>query len=355
MFHQIVTSDNPQPIDGTLNQETYAEPTSPDAAKSRQIAQETWRRQAEDVLKRQQVMQEKQNGQPVVNGEVAAHGSEAHRHQYQLPQQQPPVPRFNPYLGNMYFPPSGHDFSYGGTQASRHGVQSLNNDITKLKRQVTEMRKYFKYWVRKEADIRNRMAVKIQSIVRSYLSRRREYATSPTYRSLHTKRYSGRSKGEGNIRLFDFKRLYPTIDLLILPNAWNDTLYRKATQMSSSGATELDHSARCIQKCFRGYRVRKVLASIKLQNEAIVKLQSRWRGYLTRRPINDGTGKKYQNESDGMTLISSTQLANLYSTLNQLQQENKLQRQRSDAQEKALRILWEEVRKIKERNTSGKR
>ena len=60
-----------------------------------------------------------------------------------------------------------------------------------------------------------------------------------------------------NIRLFDFKRLYPTIDLLILPNAWNDTLYRKATQMSSSGATELDHSARCIQKCFRGYRVER--------------------------------------------------------------------------------------------------
>ena len=90
-----------------------------------------------------------------------------------------------------------------------------------------------------------------------------------------------------------------------------------------------------------------MLALIKLQNEAIVKLQSRWRGYLTRRPINDGTGKKYQNESDGMTLISSTQLANLYSTLNQLQHENKLQRQRSDAQEKALRILWEEVRKIK--------
>ena len=68
MFHQIVTSDNPQPIDGTLNQETYAEPTSPDAAKSRQIAQETWRRQAEDVLKRQQVMQEKQNGQPMSMG-----------------------------------------------------------------------------------------------------------------------------------------------------------------------------------------------------------------------------------------------------------------------------------------------
>ena len=355
MFHQIVTSDNPQPNEGSLHQETYAEPTSPDAAKSRQIAQETWRRQAEDVLKRQQVMQENQNVQPNVYGKVAAHASEAHKHQHQLPRQQPAVPRFNPYLGNMYFPPSGHNFAYEGTQGSRQGVQSLTNDITRLKRQVTEMRKYFKYWVRKEANTRNRMAVKIQSIVRSYLSRRREYATSPTYRSLHTKRYSGTSKGEGNIRLVELKRLYPTMDFLILPNAWNDTLYRKATQMISSGASELDHSARCIQKCFRGYRVRKVLALINLQDEAIVKLQSRWRGYLTRRPINDGTGKKYQNESDGMTLISSTQLANLYSTLNQLQQENKLQRQRSDAQEKALRILWEEVRKIKERNSSGKR
>ena len=57
--------------------------------------------------------------------------------------------------------------------------------------------------------------------------------------------------------------------------------------MISSGASELDHSARCIQKCFRGYRVRKVLALINLQDEAIVKLQSRWRGYLTRRPIKD--------------------------------------------------------------------
>ena len=49
------------------------------------------------------------------------------------------------------------------------------------------------------------------------------------------------------------------------------------------------------------------------------------------------------------TVISSSQLANLYTTIDALRKENKLQKQRSDAQEKALRILWEEVRKIKER------
>ena len=347
MFHQIVTSDNPQPVDGSLRHEAYVEPTSPDAAKSRQIAQETWRRQAEDVLKRQQeITQENQNIQPNVPGEASAHVPKAYSRQHQLPRQQPTMPPFNPYFGNMYFP---QDFAYRGPQAGRDGAQSLSNDITKLKRQVAEMRKYFKYWVRKEASIRNRMAVKIQSIVRSYLSRRKEYATSPTYRSLHTKRYCGINKGVQSTKLVEFKRLYPTIDLLILPNTWNDSLYRKATQMASSGASEHDHSARWIQKCFRGYRVRKMLALINLQNEAITKLQSRWRGYLARRPIKDGTSKKYQSGSDGMTLISSTQLANLYSTVNQLRQENKLQQQRSDAQEKALRILWEEVRKIKER------
>ena len=50
-----------------------------------------------------------------------------------------------------------------------------------------------------------------------------------------------------------------------------------------------------------------------------------------------------------MTLISSVQLANLYSTIDALRKENKMQKLRGDAQEKALRILWEEIRKIKER------
>ena len=35
-------------------QQQYDMPTSPDAEKARQMAQETWRRQQEDVLRRQQ-------------------------------------------------------------------------------------------------------------------------------------------------------------------------------------------------------------------------------------------------------------------------------------------------------------
>ena len=70
---------------------------------------------------------------------------------------------------------------------------------------------------------------------------------------------------------------------------------------------------------------------------------------MVRRPQKYKTLRRNGKDGDSVTVISSAQLANLYTTIDTLRKANKMQKLRGDAQEKALRILWEEVRKIKER------
>jgi hypothetical protein len=58
----------------------------------------------------------------------------------------------------------------------------------------------------------------------------------------------------------------------------------------------------------------------------------------------------------GKSIITaqSEVIASLYAMINTLKHENKLQKQRGDAQEKALRLLWNEVRELKQQITTPK-
>ena len=333
-------------------QQQYDMPTSPDAEKARQMAQETWRRQQEDVLRRQQQQANSQIKNSSNNGRTPTPPSYQPRQQQSIPPQWQQTPRsypMDPYA-TMYrqgmrppVPASATDTRRVAAPATFGSIHKMNLELNKLKKQVQEMRKYFKFWVRKEGQTRTRNATKIQSVVRSYLSRRSLYMNNPRFRKIHTKNIANKTSTTDEERL---KKQYPTINSLILPAVWSDQLYRKSKQGNPTGASEIDHSATHIQRIYRGYKIRKLLSLIKLQKEAILKLQSRWRGYIIRKPKRTHIRG---NDNNMTTVISSSQLANLYTTIDALRKENKLQKQRSDAQEKALRILWEEVRKIKER------
>ena len=259
-------------------------PPSPAAgsAADRKIAVDTWRRQQQDALRRVQMMGQMQQ--------------DALR--YMPP---PPAP-----------PPSM-------VAAGRGGAAHDPDEIEQLKRHVAEMRRYFKFWVRREGHMRTVKATKIQAAYRAYLTRQRLLTTQWRYARLHRRRF----RGAQNAALHE---AYPTL-ATILP--------RPSQRVPRTfGHGEHAEAVAEIQRVYRGHRVRWILGVIQTQGANAVRIQAAWRGWQVRRVR--------ENPDPGQTL-SSQQLGALYTMIGDLRRENERQRQRSDAQEKALRLLWDEV------------
>ena len=305
-------------------------PPSPAAGsmEARQMAIATWRRQQEDALRQMQATNAQQRGYPVA-----------------YPSMRNPV-----HQENM------HGTSNVGMQKNMPSAE----EFEKVKRHVAEMRRYFKYWVRREGRLRTNSAVAIQSAVRSYQARQCLLENSKfwKYINLHRRLYHGK-------QLSSMYEQYPTLDSLLLPPSWvyyngrraqtrKARLRKQKRRLEQGGSTAGSGDgtfAATIQSRFRGYRIRKILALIQAQKRSATRIQSTWRGCRVRKKASFSQGM-----TTGKSIITaqSEVIASLYAMINTLKHENKLQKQRGDAQEKALRLLWNEVRELKQQITTPK-
>ena len=118
-----------------------------------------------------------------------------------------------------------------------------------------------------------------------------------------------------------------------------------------------------LERCFSGQystesKLQKVGSSVFYQGEDVIKVLNKFnKPIFIRRGKNNSSRfqifKPIDHYSTNHLVTLSNNWARMIGLIDSktgfLNKENKLQKQRSDAQEKALRILWEEVRKIKER------
>eukprot|EP00753_Platysulcus_tardus_P010279 PLAT2542.6.p1 GENE.PLAT2542.6~~PLAT2542.6.p1 ORF type:complete len:1384 (-),score=589.62 PLAT2542.6:82-3897(-) len=231
----------------------------------------------------------------------SAAGSRSHRSQRRR-QQRPAasaggLPRRMPVPFAM---PTGSDST--GRAAAGAAKALTAASLLRTQKHVADMWRYFKVFLRHEHRRRSRAALRVQSVFRGYAARSR----------------MGGRRSHLHAR-------YPTAsDLAAPPRAVPLPQPREwQSRVVLAGVVAM-------QALFRGYRARVAVALLRMHSAAAVRVQATWRGWRVRRRRMAAAGP--------LALLNEAK---------QLRAELAASQHARAVQDRALRVLWEEVRTLR--------
>eukprot|EP01028_Stygiella_incarcerata_P009292 TRINITY_DN4374_c1_g1_i3.p1 TRINITY_DN4374_c1_g1~~TRINITY_DN4374_c1_g1_i3.p1 ORF type:complete len:538 (-),score=169.52 TRINITY_DN4374_c1_g1_i3:202-1815(-) len=213
----------------------------------------------------------------------------------------------------------------GGMTGLVGEMAQLRLELDQMRKNVTDMRKFFKQSVRAEMKKRQRAAITIQRVFRGYLVRRKIGITTLSS-SLNTSfRHAVLiHRRLGLVRLQDVP-VTPSSALVI----------RRARLEGRKSLTK-------IQALVRGVLVRSRFMRFLEQQYAVVKIQKVWRGYSCRKFCGKkGLWSKHQYEQDRQRSRREWD-----ATVKDLHERLEKESRQRTLQERALRYLWEEMKSV---------
>jgi hypothetical protein len=248
-----------------------------------------------------------------------------------------------------------------GTSATPQPLGTLVNvtkEVTRLRNEVSVMRKYIRHWILKESAMRIKSATHIQATVRGWSDRRALRRSSSTYRRFQRKRMR---------RLLDQRVLFPTLPReaiffttsapLVLRWLWSSdyptlddvtSCYDDDVNVfvKSPRWTRFDDAATNIQRITRGVFCRQRLRTALDMSWNAVIIQSWWRGAASRFPKEEREKLRDAKEKEGMATVADViALAKIVSrqskTIETLEREKQ-------TESRAMELLWKEVHALKQ-------